>query len=122
MYRRMRRNDWIKARVRLLLVQLADAMIFAVAQAINREHKAIQQCRAVIFDVGSVSHLGVTTALALENAVEEAVENGRDVYVVGAEGTTQKRLETFGLYSKLANDHTDISRGEALKAAVTALG
>ena len=105
----------------VLLVQLAGAMIFGVAKAINREHKAIQQCRAVIFDVGSVSHLGVTAALALENAVEEAVENGRDVYVVGAEGTTQKRLEKLGLYKKLAPDHTEISRGEAIKAAVATL-
>ena len=79
----------------MLLVQLAGAMIFGVAKAINHEHRAIQQCRVVIFDVGSVSHLGVTAALALENAVEEVVNNGRDVYVVAAEGTTLKRLETL---------------------------
>jgi SulP family sulfate permease len=71
-------------------------MIFGVAKAINREHKAIQQCRAVIFDVGSVSHLGVTAALALENAVEEAVENGRDVYVVGAEGNHPEAAREVG--------------------------
>ena len=105
----------------VLLVQLNGAMIFGVAKAIDREHNAIQGCQAVIFDVSEVSHLGVTAALALENAVEEAVEAKRQVYVVGARGTTRRRLEKLGLYRKIATDHIEIELHEALDQAVSAL-
>ena len=106
---------------RVLLFQLNGAMIFGVAKAIGREHNAVGQCDAVVFDLGAVSHLGVTAALALENAVEEAVEAGRRVYVVGAVGTTRKRLEALKLFDVLPADHTRLTRAQALAAAVEAI-
>ncbi|MEB3333117.1 MAG: SulP family inorganic anion transporter [Synechococcaceae cyanobacterium] len=105
----------------VLLFQLNGAMIFGVAKAIGREHNAISDCKAVIFDLSEVSHLGVTAALAVENAVEEAIEKGRQVFVVGAAGTTQRRLEKLGLYRKLPAECTSLSRCEALQQAVTGL-
>ncbi len=72
---------------KVLLFQLNGAMIFVVAKAIAREHNAITDCKSIVFDLGSVSHLDVTAALALENAVEEAVEQGHNVSVVGAHRT-----------------------------------
>jgi SulP family sulfate permease len=92
-----------------------------VAKAIGREHNAIGECKAVVFDLTEVSHLGVTAALAVENAVEEAIEKGREVYVVGANGTTQRRLEKLGLFQKLPAERTSVSRREALQQAVGAL-
>ena len=103
---------------KVLLFQLNGAMIFGVAKAINREHNAIRDCRAVVFDLSKVSHLGVTAALAVENAVEEAIEVGRQVFVVGASGTTRRRLEKLGLFSKLPAERTEIDRREALRTAV----
>ena len=105
----------------VLLFQLNGAMIFGVAKAIGREHNAIGDCKAVIFDLSDVSHLGVTAALAVENAVEEAIEKGRQVYVVGASGTTQRRLEKLGLYKKLPAARTSLSRRDALAEAVAGL-
>jgi len=102
----------------VLLFQLNGAMIFGVAKAIGREHNAIGDCRAVVFDLSEVSHLGVTAALAVENAVEEAIEKGRQVFVVGAAGTTQKRLEKLGLYNKLPAERTSLNRLQALRQAV----
>ncbi|WP_254967653.1 SulP family inorganic anion transporter [Cyanobium sp. CH-040] len=110
-----------KGRGQVLLFQLNGAMIFGVAKAIAREHNAIGDCRAVIFDLSEVSHLGVTAALAVENAVEEAIEKGRDVFVVGAADTTRRRLEKLGLYAKLPAERTSLSRREALEQAVGAL-
>ena len=106
---------------RVLLFQLTGDMIFGVAKTIGREHNAIGRCEAVVFDLGAVSHLGVTAALALENAVEEAVEAKRHVYVVGAAGTTRKRLGALKLFELLPADHTRLSRSEALAAAVDAI-
>ncbi|SBO44265.1 SulP family inorganic anion transporter [Cyanobium sp. NIES-981] len=105
----------------VLLFQLTGAMIFGVAKAIGREHNAIGDCRAVVFDLTEVSHLGVTAALAVENAVEEAIEKGRQVFVVGASGTTRERLEKLGLFAKLPQEHVCVSRSEALQQAVTAI-
>lgn len=110
-----------QAKGRVLLFQLNGAMIFGVAKAINREHNAIGECDAVIFDVSEVFHLGISAALAIENAVEEAIEAGRNVYMVGAQGTTRKRLQEFKLFDKLPEDHTDLTRHQALMQAVAAL-
>ena len=71
-----------------------------------------------MFDLSKVSHLGVTAALAVENAVEEAIEVGRQVFVVGASGTTRRRLEKLGLFNKLPTERTEIDRREALRTAV----
>ena len=106
---------------KVLLFQLNGAMIFGVAKAINREHNAISDCRAVVFDLSKVSHLGVTAALAVENAVEEAIEVGRQVFVVGASGTTRRRLEKLGLFNKLPAERTEIDRREALRTAVAGI-
>lgn len=105
----------------VLLFQLTGAMIFGVAKAIGREHNAIGVCKAVVFDLTEVSHLGVTAALAVELAVEEAIEKGRQVFVVGASGTTRQRLEKLGLYAKLPLERTTLSRHDALQQAVAAL-
>ena len=110
-----------QGRGQVLLFQLNGAMIFGVAKAIGREHNAIGECKAVVFDLTEVSHLGVTAALAVENAVEEAIEKGREVFVVGATGTTQRRLEKLGLYRKLPAERTSIGRREALQQAVAGL-
>jgi len=105
----------------VLLFQLTGAMIFGVAKAIGREHNAIGVCKAVVFDLTEVSHLGVTAALAVELAVEEAIEKGRQVFVVGASGTTRQRLEKLGLYAKLPPERTSLSRHDALQQAVAGL-
>jgi len=75
----------------------------------------------VIFDLSEVSHLGVTAALAVENAVEEAIEKGRQVFVVGATDTTRRRLEKLGLFQKLPSERTSLSRFEALRQAVSGI-
>jgi sulfate permease, SulP family len=110
-----------QGRGQVLLFQLNGAMIFGVAKAIAREHNAISDCKAVIFDLSEVSHLGVTAALAVENAVEEAIEKGRQVYVVGAADTTRRRLEKLGLFSKVPSERTSLNRKQALQEAVATI-
>jgi len=106
---------------KVLLFQLMGAMIFGVAKAIGREHNAIGDVGAVVFDLTEVTHLDLTAALAVENAVEEAIEKGREVFVVGATGATQRRLEKLGLYRKLPLERTTLSRRDALSQAVAGL-
>lgn len=110
-----------RAQGRLLLFQLAGPMIFGVAKTISREHNAISACDAVIFDMREVSHLGVTASLALENAVTEAIEAGRRVYLAGATGTTLKRLQKLGIPDLLPPDQISDDLITSLQRAVQGL-
>ena len=105
----------------VLLFQLAGPMIFGVAKAIYREHNAIGNCKAVVFDLSEVSHLGVTAAIALENAVKEAMEVGRDVFMVGVSGSTENRLRKLKLLERLPEGHLTSDRLSALRLAVEGL-
>ena len=106
---------------RVLLFQLAGPMIFGVAKAIAREHNAIGDCEAVVFDLHEVSHLGVTASLALENAIKEAIEAGRGVHLVLLPGATRKRLEKLKLLDLLPEHCITTDRCEALRSAVAGL-
>ena len=106
---------------KVLLFQLAGPMIFGVAKAISREHNAIGNCRAVVFDLSEVSHLGVTAAIALENAVKEAMEVGRQVFMVGATGSTANRLRKLKLLERLPERHITSDRLQALQLALAEL-
>ena len=106
---------------KVLLFQLAGPMIFGVAKAIAREHNAICNCSVVVFDLSEVSHMGVTAAIALENAVKEAIEVGREVFLVGANGSTAKRLEKMKLLERLPQQNIGSDRLTALRLAVAGL-
>ncbi|MGF1491506.1 MAG: SulP family inorganic anion transporter [Microcoleaceae cyanobacterium] len=110
---------WLdEANGRVLLFQLSGPMIFGVAKAISREHNAIGECDAIVFDLSDVPHLGVTASLALENAIKEAVEKERQVFIVGATGQTKRRLEKLKVFNLIPANHLYMSRAEALKDAV----
>lgn len=111
---------WLdEANGRVLLFQLSGPMIFGVAKAISREHNAIQDCDAIVFDLSDVPHLGVTASLALENAIQEAVENDRQVFIVGATGQTRQRLKKLKVLDLIPPEHIHSDRSEALRAAAT---
>ena len=80
-------------------------MIFGVAKAISREHDAIGHYDVLIVDLSEVPILGVTSSLAIENAIQEAVEAGREVLVVGATGKVRRRLEKLGINGLIPENH-----------------
>ena len=74
-----------------------------------------------MFDLSEVSHLGVTAAIALENAVKEAIEVGRQVFLVGASGSTENRLQKLKLTERLPAQNITTDRITALRLAVAAI-
>lgn len=82
---------------RMLLFHLSGPMIFGVAKAISREHSAIPYYDVLIVDLSEVPVLGVTSSLAIENAIHEALDEGRQAIVVGATGKVKARLEKLGI-------------------------
>ena len=107
-----------RANGRVLLFYLSGPMIFGVAKAISREHNLINDYQALVLDLSDVPILGVTSSLALENAIEEAVEKGRQVYIVGVNGQAEKRLRKMGVIAQIPNENIMSDRTRALKQAV----
>ncbi|MGB3298166.1 MAG: SulP family inorganic anion transporter [Phormidesmis sp.] len=106
---------------RVLLFSLSGPMIFGVAKAISRQREAVASCQAMVLDLSKVPHLGVTTSLSIENAIREASEGDRNVYIVGAIGQTYERLTKLGLLKIVPEERFLSSRTEALRQAVSAV-
>ena len=107
-----------RANGRVLLFYLSGPMIFGVAKAISREHNLINDYKALVLDLSDVPILGVTSSLALENAIEEAVEKGRQVFIVGVSGQAEKRLRTMGVMAQIPSENIVSDRVTALRQAV----
>jgi SulP family sulfate permease len=108
-----------QANGRVLLFYLSGPMIFGVAKAISREHNLINDYQALVLDLSEVPILGVTSALALENAIEEALEKERQVFLVGVGGQTEKRLRKLGVMDKVPAQNLISDRITALQQAVS---
>ncbi len=104
---------------RVLLFHLSGPMIFGVAKAIAREHSAIANYDVLIVDLGEVPVLGITSSLALENAILEAIDAGRQVIVVGATGKVKSRLEKLGIAGLIPGHHWMGDRLTALQEGLT---
>jgi SulP family sulfate permease len=101
----------------VVLFHLSGPMIFGVAQAIARENAAMESyARAVIIDLGEVSMLSTTVALALENVILDALQAGREVIVAGASADARSRLERLGVLARRVTMVEE--RTEALRMAV----
>lgn len=100
---------------RVLLFHLSGPMIFGVAKAISREHQAINNYDVLIVDLSEVPILGVTSSLAIENSIKEAIDAGRDVIVVGATGKVKSRLEKLGIAGLIPGNYWMGDRLTALK-------
>ncbi len=107
-----------RANGRVLLFYLSGPMIFGVAKAISREHNLINEYQALVLDLTEVPILGVTSSLALENAITEAVEKGRQVFLVGVNGQTEELLEKLGVMAKIPDKNFISDRTQALQKAV----
>lgn len=110
-----------QANGRVLLFYLSGPMIFGVSKAIARTHNAIKDIDTLILDLSDVPLLGVTATLEVENVLKDAVDKGREVYIVGAAGKVLRRLQKFGILDKIPSDHLMSERTEALKRAVSSL-
>lgn len=106
---------------RVLLFHLSGPMIFGVARAISQEHTAMDAHDVLIIDLQDVPHLGVTAALALESAIQDAIDDSRPVVLAGARGKTLKRLEKLGAIRFVPPEHRLENRTAALKVALQLL-
>jgi SulP family sulfate permease len=109
-----------QAQGRVLLFYLSGPMIFGVSKAIARQHNAVGECDVVVMDLSDVPHMGVTASSEVENAIRDAVDKGRLVYIVGAAGKVKQRLEKLGVFQIIPPHHLFTNRTEALQQAAIA--
>jgi sulfate permease, SulP family len=64
----------------------------------------------------------VTASLEIENAIRDAVDKGRQVYIVGIAGKVKERLEKLGILKIISPDHLFTNRTDALRQAVETTG
>ncbi len=111
-----------QAKGRILLFYLSGPMIFGVSKAIAREHNAMQDADVLVMDLSDVPLLGVTASLAIENAIQDAFDKGRQVFIVGAAGKIKRRLEKFGILDQLPPENLLMDRTAALRQAIAHIG
>ncbi|MEM1170742.1 MAG: SulP family inorganic anion transporter [Cyanobacteria bacterium P01_H01_bin.35] len=108
-----------RAEGRILLFHLSGPMIFGVSKAISRQHTLLNNYEVLIVDLSEVPHMGVTSALAIENAIQETVDTGRNVFLVGASGSVKRRLEKLGVLNIVPSENLLMQRKQALVKAVS---
>ncbi|MGB0564706.1 MAG: sodium-independent anion transporter, partial [Spirulinaceae cyanobacterium] len=65
--------------------------------------------------------LGVTSSLAIENAIQEALDSDRHVFIVGAGGKIKRRLQKLGIWQAIPPEHLLMDREAALAKALNLL-
>ncbi len=110
-----------RAQGRVVLFHLSGPMIFGVANAIAREHAAIEGARILILELEDVPFLSTTVGLALENVVKDAEQAGCRVLISGVQGTARQRLEGLGVVGPSATTIEVSGRRLALERALELL-
>ncbi len=106
------------AQNKVTLLHLKGTMIFGASRAISRKNSEVEDCQALIIDISSLLHLGVSSALVLEEAILDMIKANRCVYLVGAKGQPRERLEKLEVIQKLPAINLFDQRSMALERAI----
>ncbi len=107
-----------QANGKVLFFYLSGPMIFSVSKAIARQHNHISDYEAMILDLTDVPMIDVTVGLALENAINDALDAHCAVYLLCPNVHTKQQLEKFHILDLVPIEQTFSFRYEALNAAV----
>jgi len=103
------------AKGKIMLLHLRGTMIFGSSRAITRKNSQIGGCHSLIVDFADVDHLGVSAALALEEAILEMINAGGSVYIVTTKEQALDRLDKLGVLKKIPEENIFVNRLEALE-------
>lgn len=120
-------EDWLTAeersllkaaKGRVLMFRLSGPMSFGAAKAISQQMSIVKNYEVLILDLANVPHLGVTALLAIESMLKDAMDNQREIFLVGAYGQVESRLQRLEIMQKLPPSRRVTDRLEALRQAV----
>lgn len=107
-----------KGKGSVMLLYFSGPMMFGVSRAISREHESIHAFKTVVFDLTDVPLIDATVSLAIENAVKDAVDHGKQVYIACPSTDTRQTFRRMGLTDIVGEANMVESRSEALNKAV----
>ncbi len=102
----------------ILLFYMRGTMIFGTSRVISRKNSEVEGYRSLVVDMTDVSYLGVSAALALEEAILDMWRAGRSVFIAGANEQSITRLKNMGLVAQLSADNIKENREVAIQAAL----
>lgn len=105
------------ANEKIMLFYMRGRMIFGTSRVISRRNSEVEGRDALVVDMTDVSYLGVSAALALEEAILDMVRAGRQVFIAGAGEQSMTRLRNMGLLAKLPVESIKETREAAIEAA-----
>ena len=109
------------AQGRIFMFHLSGPMSFGAAKSIARRLAIVEDYQILILDLSSVPRLGITALLAIETMLKDALGNQRDVFLVGAKGQVQSRLQRLEILQALPPNHRVEHRLMALQLAAACL-
>ncbi len=104
---------------KVMLIYLSGPMVFGVSRAIAREQENIHAFESVVFDLSDVPLIDTTISLAIENAVKDAIDHGKKVYIACPATNTRQRFRRMGLTDLVGEANMLESRVDALTKAVS---
>lgn len=111
-----------QANGKVLFFYLSGPMIFSVSKAISRQHSSIDEYEAMILDLTDVPMIDVTVGLALENAINDALDANCAVYLLCPHKQIWQQLEKFHILDLVPAQNIYSFRYEALRAAIKQVG
>lgn len=102
---------------KVMLLYFSGPMMFGVSRAIARENENIHAFERVVFDLTDVPMMDITVSLAIENAVKDAIEQGKQVYLACPAQANRERFERMGVTELVGEAHIVNSRKLALELA-----
>lgn len=109
------------AKGRVLMFHLSGPMSFGAAKSISRRMAIVENYEILILDLTTVPRLGVTALLAIETMIKDAFAKRREVFLVGAKGQVERRLQRLEILQKLPPTHQVPERIIALERSMDML-
>ncbi len=107
-----------RAKGKILLFSFGGPMSFGAAKTISQRMGIVSNYDILILDLSDVPLLGVTASLAIENMVKDAHRKNRQVFLVGATGKVEERLQKMKLLQLLPPNNCFRERLPALQKAI----
>ena len=102
---------------RVLLYHLEGPISYASVKGMTKKLTNSQPHDALMFDLTSVPLIDVSTAMAIENIMLEALRANRSVYMIGMNDPVRSVLSQMQILTRLADEFVFDRRIDALEAA-----
>ena len=107
---------------RLLFLYLSGLMSFGAAKELSRRIGIADTFDIFVLDLHDVPKVDGSAALALEEIIDQAVSEGKDVLMVGLSAPVARLLAQMGILDRFKETTRFATRKEALQYAVDRLG